>query len=42
MLLSGYLYRYDNALPWQIMSVALFVFGILFLILVEEPKIAEL
>ena len=42
MFLSGYLYRYNNALPWQIMSMALFVFGILFLLLVEEPKIAEL
>jgi len=41
MFLSGYLYRYNNALPWQIMSVTLFVFGVLFLLLVEEPKIAE-
>ena len=41
MFLSGYLYRYNNALPWQIMSVALFAFGVLFLLLVEEPKVAE-
>jgi len=42
MFLSGYLYRYNNALPWQIMSVALFAFGVLFLLLVEEPKVAEI
>jgi len=42
MFLSGYLYRYNNAVPWRIMSVALFAFGILFLLFVEEPKVAEI
>lgn len=42
MFLSGYLYRFNNALPWQIMALALFSLGILFLILVEEPEEAEL
>lgn len=42
LLLSGYLYNYDNSYPWLIMSVSMFVFGILFLLLVEEPKVAEL
>jgi MFS family permease len=40
--LSGYLYRYDNALPWVILSGALAVIGVLFMVLVEEPKEAEI
>jgi len=39
--LSGYLYRYDNALPWVILSGALALIGLLFMIMVEEPKEAE-
>lgn len=40
--LSGYLYRYDNALPWVILSGALAVIGLLFIVLVEEPEEAEI
>jgi MFS family permease len=40
--LSGYLYRYDNALPWVILSGALAIIGLLFMVLVEEPKEAEI
>ncbi len=39
--LSGYLYNYDISLPWIILSVALVIIGVLFLLLVDEPKVAE-
>ena len=39
--LSGYLYNYDISLPWIILSVALVIIGVLFILLVEEPKVAE-
>jgi MFS family permease len=42
MLLSGYLYAYNTSLPWLIMSGTLLVLGILFIMLVDEPKVAEL
>jgi MFS family permease len=40
-LLSGYIYNYSNELPWIILGVALSVIGVLFMILVEEPTVAE-
>ena len=40
-LLSGYLYKYNNSLPWLILSIALVIIGVLFILLVDEPKIAE-
>ncbi len=40
-LLSGYLYNYDNRLPWIILGVALSIIGVLFILLVDEPKVAE-
>ena len=42
LFLSGYIYNYNNSFPWLIMSVSMFVFGVLFLIFVEEPKVAEI
>jgi uncharacterized integral membrane protein len=39
--LSGYIYQYNNSLPWIILAIALIIIGILFIIFVEEPKIAE-
>ena len=39
--MSGYLYNYNNSLPWKILTVALIVFGILFVLVVEEPEVAE-
>ncbi len=39
--LSGYLYRYDKSLPWMFLSASLVVTGILFILLIEEPKEAE-
>jgi MFS family permease len=39
--LSGYLYNYDTSLPWIILTAALIVIGILFILLVEEPEVAE-
>ena len=42
MLLSGYIYRYNPSYPWYVLSVALLVMGILFILLVDEPKVAEI
>lgn len=39
--LSGYLYNYNNSLPWIILAIALAVIGVLFIILVDEPNVAE-
>ena len=41
-LLSGYIYNYNNGLPWIILAVALSVIGLLFILLVDEPKVAEM
>jgi MFS family permease len=41
-LLSGYIYKINGELPWQILSGALALFGVLFLALVQEPKKAEI
>ncbi|MCW4011775.1 MAG: MFS transporter, partial [Candidatus Bathyarchaeota archaeon] len=41
-LLSGYIYNYNNGLPWIILAVALIVIGFLFILLVDEPKVAEM
>jgi MFS family permease len=40
-LLSGYLYRLDNSLPWLILSGSLIVLGILFLMIVKEADKPE-
>ena len=42
MLLSGYLYTYNNTFPWLIMSGALLILGVLFILLVDETHTAEL
>ncbi len=42
MFLSGYIYRYNPSYPWYVLSVALLVMGILFILLVDEPKVAEI
>ncbi len=42
MLLSGYIYRYNPSYPWYVLSVALLVIGVLFILLVDEPKVAEI
>jgi MFS family permease len=39
--LSGYLYSYNNSLPWIILAISLVVIGVLFIVLVEEPKVSE-
>jgi hypothetical protein len=39
--ISGYLYNYNNSIPWIILAIALVVIGVLFIFLVDEPKIAE-
>jgi len=40
--LSGYVYKINGELPWLILSGALAVFGVLFIVLVQEPKTAEI
>ena len=42
MLLSGYIYRYNPSYPWYVLSVALLVMGVLFILLVDEPRVAEI
>ena len=39
--LSGYLYRYDKSLPWMFLSASLVITGVLFILLIKEPKEAE-
>jgi len=39
--LSGYLYQVNPDLPWLVLSGALLVLGVLFVVLVEEPEVAE-
>jgi MFS family permease len=39
--LSGYLYNYDGSLPWLVLSGALLILGIAFIMIVEEPEQAE-
>jgi len=40
--LSGYIYKMDGSLPWMTLSGALFILGILFILLVRDPETAEL
>ena len=40
--LSGFLYGYNNALPWTILSIALFALGVMFITWVQEPEISEI
>ncbi len=40
--LSGYIYRYDNSIPWLVLSGALLILGVMFLIFVQEPEKAEI
>jgi hypothetical protein len=37
MFLSGYVYRYNPSYPWYVLSAALLVIGVLFILLVDEP-----
>ena len=40
--ISGYLYSYDSGYPWLILSGALTVLGVLFIVLIREPEKAEI
>ena len=40
--LSGYIYRFNPSYPWYILSAALLVIGVLFILLVDEPTVAEI
>jgi DHA1 family multidrug resistance protein B-like MFS transporter len=39
--ISGYLYKFSNSLPWIILALSLAIIGILFIIFVNEPILAE-
>jgi len=39
--LSGYLYRLDQSLPWVVLSAAVFITGLLVMLLVKEPREVE-
>ncbi len=41
-LLSGYIYNYNNSLPWMILSGALVILGVLFIALIKESEKAEI
>jgi hypothetical protein len=41
-LMSGYVYRYNPSYPWYVLSVAFLVMGVLFILIVDEPKVAEI
>lgn len=37
-LSSGYIYRYNNALPWILLSVSMVVLGVLMIVLIKDPE----
>jgi MFS family permease len=37
-LVSGYVYRFNNSMPWIILSVSMVALGLLMIIMVNEPK----
>ncbi len=39
--MSGYIYSVDNSLPWLILSMALLVIGVLFILIVKDPAKPE-
>jgi hypothetical protein len=42
VFLSGYIYYYNDSMPWCILSGVLIMMGILFITLVREPERAEI
>ena len=42
MFLSSYIYRYNPSYPWYVLSAALLVIGVLFILLVDELIEAEI
>jgi hypothetical protein len=41
VFLSGFVYSFDNSFPWLILSGAMLVIGVLFIILVRDPSRSE-
>lgn len=37
-LASGYIYRFNNSLPWIILSVSMVILGILIIVLIKDPE----
>jgi len=40
-LLSGYVYRFNNSLPWIILSISIAALGILMIVLIKDPEQVE-
>jgi len=40
-LASGYVYRFNNSLPWIILSISMVVLGALIIVLVKDPELDE-
>jgi MFS family permease len=40
-LLSGYVYRYNNSLPWMLLSVSVVILGVLFITQIKESDKVE-
>ncbi|MBT3283092.1 hypothetical protein HN376_00035, partial [Candidatus Bathyarchaeota archaeon] len=40
-LLSGYVYRYNNSLPWIILSISMAALGVLMIVLIKDSEESE-
>lgn len=40
-LASGYIYRFNNSMPWIILSISMVILGILMIVLVKDPELDE-
>ena len=40
-LASGYVYRFNNSLPWIILSISMVVLGVLMIVMIEDPELDE-
>jgi len=40
-LLSGYIYRFNNSLPWVILSLALAALGVLMIVVIKDHEQTE-
>ncbi len=37
-LVSGYVYRFNNSLPWIILSISMVVLGAAIIVLIKDPE----
>ena len=40
-LLSGYIYRFNNSLPWVILSISIAALGVLMIVLIKDTEQTE-